>query len=151
MIQRGIQLLARSADGRSVSPYHLEAAIAACHSTAVTAADTDWPRILSLYDQLIRQTSSPIVAMNRAVAVARVHGPRAGQDALTRIGNPDAVASLHLYHAIHGSLAAELGDFGTALMHYQTAHGLAQLPAEREFIDRRLSEYERKLRAAGRT
>ena len=142
MIQGGIQLLARSADGRSVSPYHLEAAIAACHSTAETAADTDWPRILSLYDQLIRQTSSPIVAMNRAVAVARVHGPKAGQEALSRIGNPDPVASLHLYHAIHGCLAAELEDFGTALMHYQTARGLAQLPAEREFIDRRLSECE---------
>ncbi len=145
MIQRGIQCLALSAGGTTVSPYHLEAAIAACHSTAAKASETDWPKILSLYDQLIRQTSSPIAAMNRAVAVARVHGPRAGQEALSLIGDQDTLKTLHLYHAIHGSLAAELGDFDAALPHYRTARGLAELPAEREFIHRRLSECERQL------
>ncbi len=140
MIQQGIQCLARSADGVSVTPYHLEAAIASCHSTAATANDTDWQKILHLYDQLMRQTSSPIAAMNRAVAVARVHGPKAGQDALTHIAQHDIRTSSHLFHAIQGSLASELGDFHAAQTHYQKALGLAELPAERAFIERRLKE-----------
>ncbi len=148
MIQRGIQCLALSADGRTVSAYHLEAAIAACHSTAAAATQTDWPRILNLYDQLIQQTASPIAEMNRSVAVARVHGPKAGQAALSCISEQDILRSLHLYHAIHGSLAAELGEFDAALTHYQRARALAELPAERDFIDLRLGECERQHQAS---
>lgn len=143
MIQRGIHALGRAASGDSLSEYHLEAGIAACHSTAPDEASTDWPRILALYDRLVALTPSPIAAMNRAVAVARVHGPQAGLDALGGITDRSSLASYHLYHAIRGTLAAELGRLAEALTHFRMAGNLAALPAERDFIARRIQECER--------
>ena len=87
MIQRGMHALGLSATGDTLCEYHLEAAIAACHSTAANDASTDWPRILALYDLLVTLTGSPIAALNRAVAVARFHGPKAGLDASNGITN----------------------------------------------------------------
>ena len=142
MIQRGMQCLALSARGEVLSEYHLEAGIAAAHSAAAEASDTDWPRILTLYDQLVRITDSPIAALNRAVAVARVHGPQAGMEALDGIRDRSRMLSYHLYHAIRGTLAAELGQPALALTHFRMAGNLAELPAERDFITRRLRECE---------
>jgi RNA polymerase sigma-70 factor (ECF subfamily) len=119
----------------------LEAGIAACHSTAVDDAKTDWPRILSLYDHLIKLTSSPIAAMNRAVAVARVHGAEAGLSALDAIKDRSKLEAYHLFHVIRGTFAAELGQRGLALVHFRQAGNLATLPAERDFIARRISEW----------
>ena len=143
LIQRGIQQLGLAAAGDSISEYHLEAGIAACHSTAADDASTDWPRILALYDQLITLNASPIAAMNRAVSVARVHGPQTGLDALAAIKNRSTLESYHLYHAICGTLAAELGQIAAALTHFRQAGDLASLPAERDFIARRIQEASR--------
>ncbi len=140
LIGNGIRHLGLAASGDSITDYHLEAGIAACHSTAADDASTDWPRILSMYDQLVRISSSPIAAMNRAVAVARVRGPQAGLDAMDSILNRSSLESYHLYHAIRGSLAAELGSTAVALTHFRQAGNLAKLPAERDFIARRIEE-----------
>jgi RNA polymerase sigma-70 factor (ECF subfamily) len=140
MIQRGIQNLGHAATGDALNEYHLEAGIAACHSTAADDAATDWPRILALYDRLVKLTASPVAAMNRAVA--RVHGPQAGLDALHAITDRRSLESYHLYHAIRGALAAELGDLAEALTHFRMAGDLADLPTEREFIARRIRECE---------
>lgn len=140
LIQRGIRCLGLAATGDQLSEYHLEAGIAACHSTAADEASTDWPRILSLYDRLVDRTGSPIAAMNRAVAVARVDGPEAGLEALTELSAKGALVSYHLFHAVRGSLNLELGRFDEAAGHFRKAETLAALPSEREFIRRRIGE-----------
>ncbi|MEI6712524.1 MAG: sigma-70 family RNA polymerase sigma factor [Verrucomicrobiota bacterium] len=140
MIQRGVLCLSRAAQGDHISEYHLEAGIAACHSTAATDADTNWPRVLALYGQLLTLTSSPVAAMNRAVAVSRVHGPQAGITALDAITDRSRLESSHLFHVIRGTFAAELGNQAAALMHFRQAGNLASLPAERDFIARKLRE-----------
>ncbi len=140
MIQRGIQCLGLAAQGSVLSEYHLEAGIAACHSTAPDDASTNWPRILALYDQLLTLTTSPVAAMNRAVAVARVHGPKAGLAALDAIMDRSKLEANHLFHVIYGTFAAELGHQAIALTHFRLAENLASLPVERDFISRRLIE-----------
>ena len=140
MIQRGIRHLACSASGDVVSEYHLEAGIAACHSTAPDDSRTDWARVLSLYDQLAARSRSPIVALNRAVAVARVHGPAAGVDALDRIPRHERLDDYHLLHAVRGALEVEQGHFEVALRHFRKAESLATLPSEREFLAQRIRE-----------
>jgi RNA polymerase sigma factor (sigma-70 family) len=131
MIARGLHYLALAATGETLSEYHLQAGIAACHSTAPDAAHTDWPRILALYDRLVTLGDSPIVALNRAVAVARVHGPRAGLDALQRVRG---LENYHLLHATRGTFEAELGHSAIAIAHFQTAEKLADLPSEKAFL-----------------
>lgn len=142
MIQSGVQELGLAASGDLLSEYHLEAGIAACHSTAADDASTDWPRILLLYDRLLALTASPVAALNRAVAVARVHGPQAGLDALNGITHRGSLESYHLFHAIRGAFAAELGRLAEALTHFRQAGDLATLPAERDFIARRIRDCE---------
>ncbi|MBP7141699.1 MAG: sigma-70 family RNA polymerase sigma factor [Opitutaceae bacterium] len=140
MIASGIRQLGLAAVGDQLSAFHLEAGIAACHSTAPDDVSTDWPRILSLYDQLLAIKPSPITALNRAVAVARVRGPGAGLAALDEIHDRSTLGSYHLYHAIRGSLLAETGRMSDALVHFRQAGNLATLPAERDFIARRITE-----------
>ena len=82
----------------------------------------------------------PITAMNRAVAVARVHGPQSGMDALDAITDRSKLESYHLFHVIRGTFAAELGNQPAALTHFRQAGNLASLPAERDFIARRIAE-----------
>jgi len=142
LIQRGILNLRLAAQGGDLSVYHLEAGIAAAHCLAAEAAATDWPRILQLYDQLLARTGSPVTAMNRAVAVARVHGPQAGLDLLDRIQPRSVLAGNHLYHSLRGAFAAELGQTAAAVAHFRQAAKLALLPAERDFIARRIKECE---------
>lgn len=142
LIQRGIRCLGQAAQGETLSEYHIEAGIAACHSTAPDDASTPWSRILALYDQLVSLTTSPIAAMNRAVAVARVHGPQAGIDALAEISSRSKLESYHLYHVIRGTFAAELGQRHVALQSFSLAEKLATVPAERAFIALRIRECE---------
>ena len=143
MITRGIASLRHASQGGTLSVYHLEASIAATHCTAADASETNWPRILLLYDQLLAMTSSPVTAMNRAVAVARVHGPEAGLAALDAIERRAPLEINHLYHAIRGTFAAELGQTTAALAHFRQAEKLAILPVERDFIARRIEECRR--------
>jgi RNA polymerase sigma-70 factor (ECF subfamily) len=114
-------------------PYQLQAAINAVHSDAPTAADTDWHQILELYDQLITVAPSPIVALNRAVAVAEVDGPAA---ALAQVDELD-LGGYHLFHSIRAELLQRLGRKDEASQAYDRAIALAQNTAEREFLERR--------------
>ena len=142
LIRRGIACLHCASQGDVVSVYHLEAAIAATHCLAAEAASTDWPSILELYDRLLALTGSPVTAMNRAVAVARVLGPQAGLDALDHIRRRSVLEGNHLYHAMRGTFAAELGQTAAAVAHFRQAARLALLPVERDFIARRIGECE---------
>ncbi|MDB6004447.1 MAG: sigma factor, subfamily protein [Prosthecobacter sp.] len=139
LIQRGLHHLQLSARGDALTEYHLEAGIAACHSTAATHDTTDWTRILALYDQLVRLTPSSVVALNRAIAVGRVHGAQSGLEALAAVQGLDAYLPLH---AARGAFAAELGQTQAAAVHYRRALDLAALPSERSFFERLISECE---------
>lgn len=140
MIARGLHYLALAATGEALSEYHLEAGIAACHSTAKDEGGTNWPRILSLYDQLVAQNPSPVAALNRAVAVARVHGAQAGLETVESITPRAPLESYQLFHAVRGSLAAELGRNSEAIVHFRKAQSLAILASERDFLAGRLAE-----------
>lgn len=134
LIQDGVLALGAASSGETISPYHLEAGIAACHCLAADEANTDWPRILSFYDQLLQLKPTPVVAMNRSVAVSRVHGPEAGLQALDSIPNRQSLETQHLYHAIRASFIARLGRPEAARAAYQRAADLASCEAEREFL-----------------
>ena len=114
-------------------PYQIQAAINAVHSDAPTAAATGWPQILRLYDQLMAQVPSPVVALHRAVAVAEVHGPA---EALRLTGELD-LGSYYLFHAIRADLLRRLGRPGEADQAYRAAIAATQNAAERDFLERR--------------
>jgi RNA polymerase sigma factor (sigma-70 family) len=134
LIHEGIFALGAASTGETISPYHLEAGIAACHCVAADEASTDWPRILSLYDQLLLLKPTPVVAMNRSVALARLRGPRAGLEALENISSRQSLEAQHLYHAIRASFIAKLGHPAEARAAWQRAAELAPCDAEREFL-----------------
>lgn len=122
------------------TPYQVQAAIAACHAVAATAADTDWPRIARLYEQLVGLTGSPVVQLNRAVAVAMAQGPRAGLrlvDALAASGRLDGY---HLLPATRADLLRRLDRRAAAGTAYEQAIALAPTEAERRFLRRRRDE-----------
>jgi RNA polymerase sigma-70 factor (ECF subfamily) len=121
-------------------PFALQAAIAAVHCQAARAEDTDWPQILRLYDALERAQGSPVVSLNRAVAVAMVHGPRPALaliDALATTGDLD---NHHLLHAARADLLRRLGSFEAAAQSYARALELVGNDSERRFLERRLRE-----------
>lgn len=134
LIEEGILALGAASTGELISSYHLEAGIAACHCLAPDEASTDWTRILNLYDQLQLLKPTPIVAMNRSVALSRVRGSHEGLEALESIPNRHSLEAQHLYHAIRASFIAKLGQPAEARAAYQLAAGLAQCDAEREFL-----------------
>jgi RNA polymerase sigma-70 factor (ECF subfamily) len=115
----------------------LQAAIAACHARARTAVDTDWGRIAVLYEALARVMPSPVVELNRAVAVAMADGPEAGLDRIDRIDGLDGY--LH-YHSARADLLRRLGRTGAARAAYRRALDLGPNGAERAFLERRLTE-----------
>jgi RNA polymerase sigma-70 factor (ECF subfamily) len=139
LIAAGLESLARSADGPEETPYHLQAAIAACHATATADATTDWRQILALYDRLIAAAPTPIAALNRAVAAAKVYGPRAGLDALAAIADHPALKEYHLLPAVEGFLHAQLGDRAAAGEAYGRALARRSSAPERRLIERRLA------------
>jgi len=130
--------LRRAAATGTPGPYLLQAAIAALHDQASTAADTDWPQIAVLYEQLAGLTPGPVVELNRSVAVAEVQGPAAGLALLDRLAGASELAGTHLYHAARADLLARLGRSGEAVAAYRHARELAGTAAERRFLDRRL-------------
>lgn len=137
MIAEGLRRLSLSASGDEVSEYHIEAAIASVHAVAPTPADTDWARIVRLYDALVRVRPSPVVALNRAIALAQHAGPRAGLDALAAIEQPERLRDYPFYHAALGDLTLRLGEPGRARAHFLDALALARNPAERRFLEQR--------------
>ncbi len=142
MIARGMFHLAQSAAGGEISDYHLQAGIAACHCAAKDYAATDWRQILSLYDRLLEFDGSPVVALNRAVAVAEVHGPQAGIDAVGAIPNLNSLESYYLLHALLGDFEWRLNRLPIAALHFQKALELSEIKSEQAFLAKRLRECE---------
>src|SRR5438874_6612257 len=147
LIARGMQHLSMSAAGDELSAYHLQAGIAACHCAASNYESTDWRKILSLYDQLLELDNSPIVALNRTVAVANVHGPAAGIEAVEAIENGEQLRSYYLLYAVLGEFERQLNHFQAAIDNFRKALELTELTSERSFLSERLRDSdERKLR-----
>lgn len=130
--------------GPDPRPYSIQAAIAAEHGRATRAERTDWARILRLYDILELIQPSPIVSLNRAVALSMVSGPQAALSVVDDIAHEGALENYHLLHAARGDFLRRMGDSQRALASYQRALSLATNDSERRFLERRLTE----LRAA---
>ena len=139
---RGLLHMARSAAGDELSTYHLQSGIAACHCMAKDHAATDWSRILALYDLLLERDRSPVVALNRTVAVAEVHGAQAGLDALNKIPDLNTLEDYHLLHAVRGEFEARMNHHDAAAAHFRKAMQLAEGKPEQEFLARRLESCE---------
>jgi len=138
MIARGMFHLHESAAGSDISEYHLQAGIAACHATAIDYKSTDWAKILSLYDRLIEFDDSPVVALNRAVAVANVHGPETGLQTLRAIRNREKLDSYYLFYSVFGELEMRLNNHAVAAEQFRKAFELAETKSERAFLLKRL-------------
>ena len=124
----------------SLSTYALQAAIAAVHCQAARAEDTDWPRIVGLYDLLEQAQPSPIVSLNRAVAVAMVEGPQTGLALVDAIAASNDLDNYHLLHAVRADLLRRLGSQAEAAKSYERALALVTNDSERRFLERRLRE-----------
>jgi predicted RNA polymerase sigma factor len=131
LIRRGLEALAR-AEALGSGSYTLQAAIAACHARAKHAADTDWARIAALYGDLARIAPSPIVELNRAVAVGMAEGPAAGLAITEPLA--DALAGYHLLPSVRGDLLAKLGRTAEARAEFERAAELAHNARERELL-----------------
>ena len=144
MIARGMFHLAKSAAGEEISEYHLQAGIAACHCAAPDYGATDWVRILGFYDQLMEFDHSPVVALNRAVALAEVLGPSAGIAAVRAIANSRLLDTYYLFHAVLGEFELRLRHFEVAAAHFQKALRLASIKSERDFLAKGLKKCEKR-------
>jgi RNA polymerase sigma-70 factor (ECF subfamily) len=138
-IRRGLAHLAQSAAGQAITRWHLEAGIAAAHALAPDFAHTDWAHILELYDALLALDPSPVVALNRAVALGRMHGAAAALAALEKIPHRRALDAYHLYHAVRGALLVEANQPAAAAGAWRRALALATVPAERDLLGVRLA------------
>jgi RNA polymerase sigma factor (sigma-70 family) len=135
LIRRGLAALQRAEElGGGLGPYALQAAIAACHARAHTAAETDWERIAALYDALAQLMPSPIVELNRAVAVAMAFGPSAGLEIIDAIASEPSLKAYHLLPSVRGDFLFKLGRFAEALAEFQRAASLTHNTREREFL-----------------
>jgi len=139
MIEAGMEHLAAASSGDTMSVYHLEAAIAACHALAPSYEVTAWMRIVSLYDRLLEVQPSPVIALQRAIAVGRAQGPRQGLKALESIGD-DRLADSAVLAAAAGDLKERLGDRKGATAAYRRALELVGTDPERRFIETKLAE-----------
>jgi RNA polymerase sigma factor (sigma-70 family) len=138
-VSEGMRLLELSASGVELTAYHIEAALASVHAMAQRAEDTDWSTIISLYDSLMRINPSPIVALNRAIAIAQRDGPERSLDVIQAIPSPDRLASYPFYSAAIGELELRRGDAERAREHFQMALARARNPMERRFFEQRLT------------
>ncbi len=135
LIGRGLAALARAeSQGGALGPYALQAAIAACHARARDPADTDWPRIAALYDALAQVTPSPVVELNRAVAVSRAFGPAAGLVIVDAIAADRALAGYHLLPSVRGDLLARLGRNAEAAAEFRRAAEMTRNERERSLL-----------------
>jgi len=135
LIRRGLAALERAeALGGAHGPYALQAAIAACHARARTAAETDWARIARLYDALARLAPSPVVELNRAVALAMAFGPAAGLELVDTLTAEPSLARYHLLPSVRGDLLAKLGRFDEARAEFERAASLTRNARERELL-----------------
>jgi len=139
-IREGSALVERALAANQVGAYTVQAAIAAVHANAADAAATDWGQIVGLYDLLMRAGASPVVELNRAVAVAMRDGPAAGLNLIDAILARGELKNYHLIHAARADLCRRLGRIDEALSAYERALSLAQQQPERRFLERRMAE-----------
>lgn len=138
LIRRGLAALARAAAlGGPPGPYVLQAELAACHARAATPGDTDWPRIVALYDALVQLVPSPVVALNRAVAVGMAFGPQAALDLVDALADEPALANYHWLPSVRGDLLAKLGRIAEAHEQFERAAGMTRNARERELLQGR--------------
>jgi len=138
LIDEGLRLLTLAAVGSYVTSYHLEAAVAAAHARAATPRDTDWTQIVWLYDMLMAIRPGPVIALNRAIAVAQKDGPERGLDAIRAIDDADRLSTYPFLPAALGELELRRGDRSAAARHFRAALALARSPAERRHYQRRI-------------
>jgi len=138
MIARGMFHFAQSAGGAELSEYHLQAGIAACHCAAKNYESTDWQKILSLYDRLIEFDESPVVALNRAVVVANIRGPKAGLEAVRSVRDLNKLTSYYLLYAVLGEFEIRSGNLQAATEQFRKSFELAETKSERAFLLKRL-------------
>jgi RNA polymerase sigma-70 factor (ECF subfamily) len=135
LIRRGLAALERAETlGNAPGPYALQAAIAACHARALAPEDTDWTRITTLYEALARVAPSPVVELNRAVAVAMAFGPQAGLEIVDVLTAEASLASYHLLPSVRGDLLGRLGRFNEASREFERAASLTRNASERELL-----------------
>ncbi len=135
-IHEGLMFLDRSAAGNTITPYHLEAGIAAVHAIAPDVSSTNWTEVIELYDQLYELKPSPVVALNRAVALARVEGPRAAISEIERIA--PGLQRYYLTHAALGAFWRDLEEEEKARDHFKQALDCSCSDVERQFLEQRL-------------
>lgn len=140
MIAEGIDLVERALSSRRIGPYALQAAIAAVHAEAPTAAATDWAQIVALYDVLLRVDESPIIELNRAAAIAMRDGPEAGLALIDALLARGELGNYLHAHSARADLLRRLGRTGEAVAAYERALSLANQVPERRFLERRLAE-----------
>ncbi len=141
LIRRGFAALLRAERlGRPPGPYVVQAAIAACHAQAATAADTDWPRIAALYQTLVMIAPSPVAELNRAVAVGLAYGPARGLDLADRLASLPELRRYHLLPSVRGDLLAKLGRDAEARAEFERAAALTRNEPERTVLLRRAAE-----------
>ena len=136
---QGLNFLELSAAGSELTEYHVEAAIAGVHATAQRTEETDWGMIVSLYDTLITIRPSPVVALNRAIAVAQCSGPERGLEEIRGIPNLERLAAYPFYHAALGELELRSGRHEVARDHFRAALALARNPMEHRFLEQRVA------------
>src|SRR5258707_314077 len=135
LIRRGLAALERAEKlGGALRPYALQAAIAACHARARTPAETDWPRIVALYEALARLVPSPVVELNHAVAVAMAFGPAAGLELIDTLTSEPALKAYHLLPSVRGDFLFKLGRFAEAQAEFERAASLARNAREHELL-----------------
>jgi RNA polymerase sigma-70 factor, ECF subfamily len=135
LVRRGLVALERAAKlGRGLGPYGLQAAIAACHAQARTSEETDWARIAALYDALAQLAPSPVVELNRAVALAMAFGPRAGLEVVDALTAEPSLEGYHLLPSVRGYLLARLDRFDEACAEFERAASLTRNTRERELL-----------------
>jgi RNA polymerase sigma factor (sigma-70 family) len=152
LIGRGLAAL-RLAEGlgRAKGPYAIQAAIAACHARARTAAETDWTRIVALYEDLVRVAPSPVVELNRAVAIAMAFGPAAGLEAVDRLISEPALEGYHHLPSVRGDFLEKLGRFDEARTEFERAAALTRNVRERELLRERARTCTRRAASHGPT
>jgi RNA polymerase sigma factor (sigma-70 family) len=146
MIEHGMLHLGLAAAGNELTEYHIQAGIAACHDAAVDYKSTDWQKILTLYDHWIGISDSPVIALNRAVAVANVNGPKAGLAAMEPIRKNGYLDSYYLFFAVLGEFEYRQDHFDIASGHFRKAIQLTDLQTEKVFLEKRLRDCEEKAR-----
>jgi predicted RNA polymerase sigma factor len=132
----------QSTTGDEISEYHLQAAIAASHCAAKDYESTDWRHILSLYDRLVEINDSPVIVLNRAVAVASVHGPRAGIEAVKAIQDRQELNSYYLLYAVMGEFEADLNNREAASNYFRKSLELTTIKSEQMFMSKKLEKLE---------